>query len=150
MNPSSLLITMIVISGIGSAICGITLIIVLRKMIARTHSASGTITNHEFRSFFGYDILGYFPGVEFTDSHCEKYYFVNRIGSWIPLENNGETVKVFYDPKNPSEAEIGSGLDGFFGRILLPVILGIMTIFLFFSSLFLSAILIISKAIFQN
>ena len=150
MTHSSLLIVMIVISGIGSLICGIELIIMLRKMSARTNSATGTITDIQFRFFFGHNAAGFFPGVEFTDNHGGKYYFVARMGSLPPSENIGETVKVFYNPENPSDAEIGSGLAGFIGRILLPFGLGIMTIFLFFSSLFLSVMLIISKAIFQN
>ena len=52
----------------------------------------------------------YCPTVEFTTESGESVRFESEYGTMPASHTVGETVKVFYDPRNPKAAEIESAL----------------------------------------
>jgi len=104
-------------------ICAIALFRQYRRSRRRTATAPGKVLRVRFgRLRLGTNVPR--PEIEFVDSRGQRIEFHSRIGaSWNPWPA-GSTVQVFYDPQDPTNAEVKPTC----GMILLMV--GIGAVFL--------------------
>ncbi|RMD83785.1 MAG: DUF3592 domain-containing protein [Candidatus Dadabacteria bacterium] len=61
----------------------------------------------------------YFPVVEFNDVTGARIRFESRVGTNPPAYAKGETVRVLYDPADPTAAKIDSFMSLWFGPLLV-------------------------------
>jgi hypothetical protein len=147
MNNLRMIAVMVILFGITSVGCGLSLAIFFYKRTRRNNSASGTITHTQLGYSFNRIGMGFNPGVEFTDNTGAKQYFTSRMGTIPSSYKEGDTVKVLYDPHNPCDAEIASGFEANKRKILIPFLLLFGLVFSCFSSiLLLGAYLLFSIA----
>lgn len=69
----------------------------------------------------------YYPHVSFVTKSGKSIDFTSNVGTSLPTYIAGSPVKVLYDPTNPNKAEI----DGIYGYIVDPVLLGGLGVFFF-------------------
>ena len=137
MHNQQMIAGMIILFGIFSIGCGLTMVIYLYKRRRRINSASGIITHVQLGYSFTRIGMGFNPDVEFADNKGVKYSFTSHMGTLLSSYQEGDIVKVFYNPDNPYEAEIGSGFEAFHRKILIPFLLLSGGVFSCFSSILL-------------
>lgn len=84
-------------------------------------SVSGIVIGLEKRVFNPGSAGVYCPTIEFTASSGEAIRFESSFGTMPASYKVGDAVTVFYNPSNPKEAEIDSGISKWFvpGCLLL-------------------------------
>jgi hypothetical protein len=73
-------------------------------------SAAGFVVGLEKRVFNPGSAGVYCPVVEFSTNTGENIRFESPFGTMPASNKVGDTVKVFYNPNNPKDAEIDSGI----------------------------------------
>jgi hypothetical protein len=121
---------MLIISGLSSFFFGIALFRNLIIRNARTKSAIGIIikVNLGF-SIMAQNNIGFNPLVEFTDEYGVPHQFKSWAGTFPSSYHEGDKATVFYNPNNPSDAEIGSGGESFYRKTMIPIYLLLGTVF---------------------
>jgi hypothetical protein len=138
MTDPTLIIAMILILFVFSIVCFLSVLLYFLKRRMRNATTSGIISNVRLGLTFSRRLIGYTPDVEFTDRNGEKHFFMSSVSSFpVSSYKEGDKVKIFYNPDNPSEAEIGSGWEAFFRQIFFPFGLLFAGIFSFSSSILL-------------
>jgi hypothetical protein len=113
-----------IISGLISIGCFIgcvyTLISQMQKR-KKNISASGIVVGIEKRIFNAGSSGVYCPIVEFISNAGETIRFRSSFGTMPASNKEGDAVKVLYNPNNPEEAEIETGISRYFvpGCLLL-------------------------------
>ncbi len=100
--------------------CAYVIISQMRKRKSRI-AASGTVVGLEKRVFNPGSAGVYCPVVEFTAITGEAVRFESSFGTMPASNKPGDVVKVQYDPNNPKEAEVETGISKYFvpGCLLL-------------------------------
>jgi hypothetical protein len=94
--------------------------------------------------------MSFHPVVEFTDKHGGKHSTESWFGSIPSFYKEGDAVKVLYNPDNPSEAEIGSGLEAINRQYIIPIFLFVTVTISLFSSVLLLGVYILFQSITVN
>ena len=104
-------------SGLIAIAClvgGIYAIFTQREKRKQGVYTSGSIIGLEKRVLQPGSSGVYCPVVEFSDANGETHHFESAFGT-LPASNKvGDTVKIFYNPDHPDEAEIESGISKYF------------------------------------
>jgi hypothetical protein len=137
MNNLQMIAGMIILWGIPAIGCGLAMVIYLIKRRRRINSASGIITHVQLGYSFTRIGMGFNPDVEFVDNNGDKFSFTSHMGTLLSSYKEGDIIKVFYNPDNPCDAEIGSGFEAFHRKILIPFLLLSGGVFSCFSSVLL-------------
>jgi hypothetical protein len=81
---------------------------------------TGTVVEVELRHFS--DGNAYCPVVRYTTSSGRDYTHYSNICSWPASYQQGQDVRVYYDPQDPGHVQ----LNDFFGIWFLPLLFGFM------------------------
>jgi hypothetical protein len=103
---------------------GVILLAIGANITLRAHSfrsrasvASGVVLENVWSS--GSRNMSYSPRVEFRTASGRVVHFVSRVSSQPPAFREGESVKVLYDPDDPTNASIDSFFEQWFGSLIL-------------------------------
>ena len=107
--------------SIGCLLGGAYVIVSQMQKMKNLLAASGVVVGLEKRVFNAGSAGVYCPVVEFTTGAGETVRFESSFGTMPASNKPGDAVKVQYDPNNPKEAEIESGISKYFvpGCLLL-------------------------------
>src|SRR5271157_3383786 len=102
-----------VISGLFAIGCLIGCIVSLYSQSQKRKefvSTTGVVASLEKRVFKPGSAGVYCPVIDFTTNSGESIRFESSYGTMPASNKVGDSVKVFYNPKNPKNAEIDSGI----------------------------------------
>ena len=120
--------------AVGCAWTSVNALIRQRRQQARSTSTSGVVVELQKRVFNPGSAGVYCPTVEFRTGSGQVVRFESSFGTMPATHSLGQAVKVFYNPQEPSTADIDSGLSNWLvpGCLLAFAVLGV-----FFSVMFL-------------
>ncbi len=110
---------------------GVSQIVKAAAFKARASVATGVVVRNDERLLRAARYI-YHPIVKYTPEGGTEIEFKGHTGSNPPEHKPGDTVKVIYNPQNPSEAMIDSFLD-LYRTPLIPAGLGVFLLALFVS-----------------
>jgi Protein of unknown function (DUF3592) len=121
--------------AIGCAWACVKALIMQRRKQATSTFASGVVVELQKRVFNPGSAGVYCPVIEFRTGSSQVVRFESSFGTMPATHRVGQTVRVFYNPKEPQTAEIESGLSSWLvpGCLLALVVFGV-----FFSVMFLA------------
>lgn len=96
--------------SIGCLIAGIVALQRQRRQRGEAVTTTGVVTGLQKRILNPGSSGVYCPTVEFTALSGERVSFESAFGNMPAGYQVGQTVKVFYDPREPAKAEVDSGL----------------------------------------
>ena len=95
------------------------------SFLARAVETDAMVARHERRvsrsASGGPDTAAYFPVFSFTTSEGRRMEVIGGVGGDPPVWRSGETLRLLYDPRDPSRAEPASLASLWFMELLLGV-----------------------------
>ncbi len=101
------------------------------KKLQGAVETEGIVVDNDLQ-LFSDGTSSYVPVVKFTTETGESIRFTDGVGSIPPDFDEGETVKVVYQPENPREAYINTWFRLWFGSVIwliigaIPMIVGLV------------------------
>ena len=132
---SLLFIVFAIVGGIIQIIVAIISKSNKQKMLGNSPTAIGTVT--DYNSHLGFrNTTTYYPIIAFQDASGQNFQVDSAEGAIWKAYKIGETLEIFYDPRNPTNAEIKNNRLPYFW---LNILSGLF--FVFLGTVFLGAYL---------